>query len=102
MDKDEILEKSRKENSRYSDERDKDIRIKSFRWGYAVMGIVCIVFWLIEDNIAFFLVHIAGDAALSVYEAARRKTVKDYVYAIITVLIAIAVLCFYLSKKGAF
>ena len=93
MDKDEILEKSRSESIGYSDERDKDIKIKSYRWGFAAMGIVCIVLMIVKDSFSFLLPYISGLAALEVYEAFRRKKILDIILAVVAVIMAVASFC---------
>ena len=102
MDKNEILEKSRNENNSDFDERDNEIRLKSYRWGYAVIGIIACFLWAFEDNYGCAFAVFAGKAAMDIYEAVRARTRKNIVFAICTTAVAVCWLIIYLRDKGVF
>ena len=99
MDKNEILAKSRKENKNGDfDERDKDIRIKGYRWAYAAMGVVCIVLMVVEENFGYAFAVFSGKAAFDIYETIKKKktSVGSIIYVIASVAIAVGWLLLYL------
>ena len=101
MDKKEILEKSRMENkSGEFDERDNEIRLKSYRWGYGVIGLIACCLWAFEDNYGCAFAVFAGKAAMDIYEAIRSRTKRNIIFAICTFAIAVGWLMIYLHNKG--
>ena len=80
MDKDEILEKSRKENKfGNNDDYQQEIRLKSFRIATLVGIVLCIAFMFIERlNYSYLVICNAVNAAIYTYQAVKLKDKTKY------------------------
>ncbi len=102
MDKDEILEKSRKENNGTYDEQEKNIVVKGNAIGMAVGILACSVLYLIERNIVYFMIWFSMFLVSNLYTAIKTKKV---IYIFLTIIMGIALalmLAVYLSDRGVF
>lgn len=103
MKKDELLEKSRKENEQ-GDERNDQVSFISFGYGAIVVVLLCIIFSIIKaiqkERFYEFGVIIFGYlSAINFYQFAKLRNKKLLVTAIVTLLAAILAMVAYFLVK---
>lgn len=101
MDKNEILAKSRNENKN-ADERENIIKKNAYLVSSVVGIIVCGIFYIIEDNITYFIIWFSINSAAEVYQAAKLKKVYNIISCLISLVILGVLIAVYLSDKGVY
>lgn len=98
MDKNEILEKSRQENSKI-DEFEKDINVKSARIALIVAAILLGIFIFIEENNSYLIILDAMCGALWSYKACKLQKKSDIILAVVWIVIFVLNFAVYIADK---
>lgn len=101
MDKNEILAKSRNENKN-ADERENIIKKNAYLVSSVVGIIVCGIFYIIEDNITYFIIWFSINSVAEVYQAAKLKKTYNIISCLISLVILGVLIAVYLSDKGVY
>jgi len=88
MNKDEILEKSRRENSN-GDEWQKDVALKGYRVAGIATAILLGIFCIAKHDIGYLIVIWLGDLFRSIYNAVKFKRVADFILVIVEVVLCV-------------
>lgn len=101
MNKDEILAKSRSENKN-ADEREDSIKKNAYLISTIVGIIVCSIFYIIEDNITYFIIWFSMNCAAEIYQAIKLKKVYNIIIVVISLVALGLLIAAYLSNKGVY
>lgn len=103
MKKEEILEKSRKDNEQ-GDEREEQVSFHSFGFGIVIVAILCIAFSIIkavqgERCYEFGVIIFGYLSASNFYQFSRLKNKKVLISAIATLIVSIlGIVAYFLAK----
>lgn len=85
MNKNEILEKSRRENSN-GDEWQKDVALKGYRLAGIATVILLGVFCIVKHDVGYLIIIWLGDLFRSTYCAVKFKRVADVILVIVEIV----------------
>lgn len=101
MDKKEILEKSRKENKN-GGEYESEVTKVALAVSSVTGLIMCLIFYIIDRNVAFFIIWTAMFCAENIVEAIKMKKLSNIVISVLLLLGLGLQIATFLSDKGVF
>lgn len=102
MDKNEILEKSRHENKNFG-EYEIAVKKNAYVISATVGIIVCLIFYFLENqNSTYFIIWIAMNAVLEIFQAIKLKKTLNILLSIGYIIALGLFVATYLSDKGIY